>query len=111
MLIYWAGILTIQALLFAPSLADAEEVYGPPNPQQSITSAQDKAARETVAPKDLISDLDHPAEHALRSLPAKSDYTVIPLPAFAYNRNEGYWAGGLTPILKANSKGDIEEIW
>ena len=58
-------------------------------------------------PKGL-DDLDHPVEHALKSLPVKSDYTVIPIPAFAYNRNEGYWAGGLTPILKANSKGDVD---
>ena len=111
MLIYWAVILTLQVLLFAPSLVEAEEVYGPSNLPQSITSTQDERDGGTVSPKEPISDLDHPAEHALRSLPAKSDYTVIPIPAFAYNRNEGYWAGGLAPILKANPKGDIEEIW
>ncbi|HEY6289873.1 MAG TPA: BamA/TamA family outer membrane protein [Nitrospiraceae bacterium] len=110
MLIYWVGILTIQALLFAPSPADAAEVYGPPNPQQSIPSTQDKEDGADVSPKELI-DLDHPVEHALKSLPAKSGYTVIPLPAFATNRNEGYWAGGLTPILKTNSKGDTDEMF
>ncbi|MEP6958325.1 MAG: BamA/TamA family outer membrane protein [Nitrospirota bacterium] len=111
MLIYWAGILTIQALLFAPSLVDAEEVYGPSNLPHSITSSQDKGNGGTVLPKEPADDLSHSAEHALKSLPTKSDYTVFPLPAFAYNRNEGYWAGGLLPILKANSKGDVEEIW
>ena len=109
MLIYWVGILTIQALLFAPSPADAEEVYGPPNAQQSIPSTQDKEDGADVSPKELI-DLDHPVEHALQSLPVKSGYTVIPIPAFADNRNEGYWAGGIMPILKADSKGDIGEM-
>ena len=111
MLIFWVGILTIQALLFAPSPADAEEVYGPSKPQQVVPSAQDNGDGGEVPPKELADDLGHPAEHALKSLPTKSDYTVIPLPAFAYNRNEGYWAGGLTTILKANSKGHVEDIW
>ena len=109
MLIYWVGILTIQALLFAPSLADAEEVYGPPNAQQSIPSTQDKEDGADVSPKELI-DLDHPVEHVLLSLPPKSDYTIIPLPAFANNQNEGYWLGGIMPILKADSKGEVKEI-
>ena len=47
---------------------------------------------------------------ALKSLPAKGDYTFIPLPAFAYNRNERYWVGTLMPILKANDKGELEHI-
>ncbi|MFI5347339.1 MAG: BamA/TamA family outer membrane protein [Elusimicrobiota bacterium] len=38
-------------------------------------------------------------------------YTVIPLPAFTYNRNEGAWIGGLTPIFRANAKGHIEDIY
>ena len=107
MLIYWVCILTIQALLFAPSPADADEVYGPPKPQQFVPSAQDKTDEEKIFP-EALDNLSYPAEHALKSLPVKSDYTVIPIPAFAYNRNEGYWAGGLTPILKANTKGDVE---
>ena len=110
-LIYWVGILTIQTLLFTPSPADAEEVYGPSKPQQSLPSAQNKGDGGKVLPKEPADDLSHSAEHALKSLPVKSDYTVIPLPAFAYNRNEGYWAGGLTSILKANAKGDVEGIW
>ena len=109
MLIYWVGILTIQALLFAPSPADAEEVYGPPNAQQSIPSTHDKEDGADVSPKELI-DLDHPVEHVLMSLPPKSDYTIIPLPAFANNQNEGYWLGGIMPILKADSKGEVKEI-
>lgn len=111
MLIYWVGILTIQALLFAASPAEAQEVYGPSKPQQALPSAQEKGDTEKISPKEFVDDQGHPAEHTLKALPTKSDYTVIPLPAFAYNRNEGYWAGGLTPILKANAKGEIEDIW
>ena len=111
MLIYWVGILTIQALLFTPGPVDAAEVYGPPNPQQSIPSTQDKEDGADVSPKDLTNLGSPPAEHALKSLPTKPGYTVIPLPAFATNRNEGYWAGGLTPILKTNSKGDTDEMF
>lgn len=109
-LIYWVVVLAMQALLWVPSLADAEEVYGPSNSQQSIPSAQGKEEEGAVAPKERISDLDHPAEHALKSLPVKSDYTVIPLPAFASNPNEGYWVGVNPPILKADSKGEVKEV-
>lgn len=38
-------------------------------------------------------------------------YTVIPLPAFTYNRNEGSWLGGLTPIFRANDRGEVEDIY
>jgi outer membrane protein assembly factor BamA len=48
-------------------------------------------------------------EEALKSL-FEGHYTVIPLPAFTYNRNERYWVGGLVPILKSNTKGDLTDI-
>ena len=92
-LIFWVGVLTLQAFLCVPSSADDEEVHGCSNSQQSMPTAQDKGHEKTVAPKEPICNPSHPAEHALRALPATSDYTVIPLPALAYNRNEGYWAG------------------
>ena len=40
----------------------------------------------------------------------REDLTFIPLPAFAYNRNERYWAGGLMPILKTNPRGEITDL-
>lgn len=40
-----------------------------------------------------------------------SGYTLIPLPAFVYNRNEGAWIGGLTPVFRANEKGQVEDIY
>jgi hypothetical protein len=49
-------------------------------------------------------------EHVLKELPVEGAYTVIPLPAFSYNRNEGPWYGVLVPILRANPRGEIEDI-
>ena len=109
-LIYWAGILTLQALLFAPFSVDAEEVHGPPNARQSIPSTQDQEDGGKAPTMEPIDDSGHPAEHALKSLPTKSNYTIIPIPAFAYNRNEGYWVGVNPPILKADSKGEVREV-
>ena len=111
MLIYWVGVLTIHILLFAPISVDAEEVYGPPNAPQSIPSTQDKEGGGKVPATELIDDSGHPAEHALKSLPTKSDYTIIPLPAFASNKNEGYWVGLNPPILKSDSKGEVKEVF
>ena len=111
MLIYLASILLMQAILLASGQARAEEVYGPSRPQSSTSSVPETKTNEKVEPKELIEDQVSGAEHALKSLPAKPDYTVIPLPSFSYNRNERYWVGALMPILKANSKGNIEDIW
>lgn len=109
-LIYWVGILAIQALLAAPIPADAEEVYGPSNEQQPISSTQEKEDERGVPTKDPLDDSSHSTEHVLKSLPAKPDYTIIPLPAFGTNQNEGSWAGGIMPILKADSTGDVKEM-
>ncbi|MBI3552154.1 MAG: BamA/TamA family outer membrane protein [Elusimicrobia bacterium] len=38
-------------------------------------------------------------------------FTLIPLPAYVFNRNEGSWIGGLTPIFRANKKGEVEDIF
>lgn len=43
----------------------------------------------------------------LESFLKKGDYTFIPIPAFAYNRNEGYWLGGQMWILKEDARGHL----
>lgn len=43
----------------------------------------------------------------LESYLKKGDYTFIPIPAFAYNRNEGYWLGGQAWILKEDARGHL----
>ena len=110
-LISWASILVMPLLVLAPTVAGAEAVHGPMRPETSNASVGDQEAEHKGAPKELIEEPASGEEHALKSLPVKSDYTVIPLPAFSYNRNERYWVGALAPILKANSKGSIEDIW
>jgi hypothetical protein len=44
-------------------------------------------------------------EPVFKSFPSKSEYTIIPLPAFSFNRNESYWFGALVAILKTNPMG------
>ncbi|MBS0184489.1 MAG: BamA/TamA family outer membrane protein [Nitrospira sp.] len=97
-------------LLSGCDRADAAEVHGPSQPQQGGSPIQEKG-QENVPPKPLIDADGHPAEHALKSLPAESEYTVIPLPSFSYNFNERYWVGAIAPILKSDSKGHIRDIW
>ena len=62
-------------------------------------------------PEKLSEETFSQEEHVLKSLPAKGGYTVIPLPAFSYARNENYWAGALAPILRSNDKEEIEDIF
>jgi hypothetical protein len=73
------------------------------------------APRKETVPEEVTEKVSEDSytkeEHALKSLPAKGGYTVIPLPAFSYTRNESYWIGALVPILKANDKKEIEDIF
>ena len=50
-------------------------------------------------------------EEALKSLLVHGPYTVLPLPAFAYNRNERCWVGGIMSILKSKANGDLQDIF
>lgn len=106
MLTKWGCILAVQALVLVPGVAVFADPTEPPQSNQPTQQEKDAAA----PPREFPDEDGHPAEHVLKELPAKSKYTVIPLPAFSYNRNEGYWAGGLTPILKPRSNGEIEAI-
>ncbi len=90
-------------------VVSAAEVQGPRPPRQGDLSGHEEEQEKAPA-KELLDDDSHPAEHALKALPAKSDYTVIPLPSIAYNRNEQYWTGMIVPILRADPKGDIKDI-
>ena len=109
-LIYWIGVLTLQVLFFAPASAVAEEAYGPSNERPPLPSTQEKGDGGGIPRKDPLEDSIHPTERLMKSLPAKPDYTIIPLPAFGTNKNEGAWMGGIAPILKADSAGDVNEM-
>lgn len=47
---------------------------------------------------------------ALKAIFVHGQYTYIPLPVFAYARNESYWVGAIVPILSSNAKGDLTHI-
>lgn len=49
-------------------------------------------------------------EEAIRSLPTKGEFTVLPVPAVAYSRNEGAFYGFLVPMLQSNANGHLEDI-
>ena len=101
----WLGILV-------PCLASGQEpapIQGPPAPH-SVEHSRDVPVQETEDQRAEAKEAQAKAD-ALKSLFVHGPYTYIPLPAFTYNRNEGYWAGGLMPILKSNEKGDLEEIF
>ena len=89
--------------------AESERTGTVPPEQAGGAPRKDTVPGETT---EKVSEDVHPKqEHVLKSLPAKGGYTVIPLPAFAYSRNENYWIGALVPILKANDKEEIEDIF
>lgn len=73
---------------------------GPPSAGEGAVIHEPEADKEALAKEELF-----------QSLFVRGPYTIIPLPAFAYNRNEGYWVGGLVPILKANAKGELQDIF
>lgn len=50
-------------------------------------------------------------EEALKSLFIQGHYTVLPLPAFAYSRNESYWVGTVVPVLQSNLKDELQDIY
>ncbi len=41
----------------------------------------------------------------------KRNRTIIVLPAISYDRNESYWVGALLPIINADTKGEIEDLF
>lgn len=112
------------ASLRAPPTPDAPVplVTQAPNPEDAPKKAAagpvkqaGKPVRKETVPGEVLEQLSeetHPKqEHVLKSLPAKGGYTVIPLPAFSYTRNENAWVGALVPILRANEKDEIEDIF
>ncbi|TAL12798.1 MAG: hypothetical protein EPO02_00815 [Nitrospirae bacterium] len=90
----------------------------PPQSEKAVdkpAKRPETPVRKETVPGELseqVSEDVHPKqEHVLKSLPTKGGWTVIPLPAFSYARNESYWVGALVPILRANDKDEIEDIF
>jgi len=100
------ALLLSSAYCLAETKSDApREEIGPPAPRQSnlpVVETGTQQAEEKEA---------EGKEEALKSLPVTGQYTYIPLPAFAYNRNETYWVGALMPVLRSDASGEIKDIF
>lgn len=101
-----AWVLTIGSAAFAQPTADDTK-----GPVQSTTPERpsDIPVQETEPERAEAKEAEAKKE-ALESLFVRGKYTLIPLPAFTYNRNERYWIGALMPILKSNDKGELQDI-
>lgn len=108
-----APLFTVLCLLLLSSnycMAESEsdasnKIIGPPSPRQSnlpVMETEDQRAETKQA---------EAKEEALKSLPVRGGYSYIPLPAFAYNRNEKYWVGALMPVLRSNAKDQVQDIF
>jgi len=105
------GSPSVEQVLTAKEADKAEQAPTAEAPAQPVgkRSPQETVPGEVL--EQVSADMHPKQEHVLKSLPAKSGWTVIPLPAFSYARNESYWAGALMPILRANEKEEIEDIF
>ena len=89
----------------APALAgsfDARLSSSAPTEQEVLRVNDQPAAKKAVP---VVKDA------SLEKSAVGPGYTLIPLPAFSYNRNEGAWVGALAPIFRANDKGEVEDIY
>ena len=50
-------------------------------------------------------------EEALKSLFVHERYTILPIPAVHYDRNERYWVGMVMPVLQTNTKDELQDIY
>ena len=92
----------------------AESPIGPapdsPEPMQpEKTVAPERSGSREEGKQEAVLELEHGASPP--SFFTRGNYTFFPLPAFAYNRNEGYWVGALVPILRANEQGEVTQIF
>lgn len=89
---------SVLILLMPGSVAVARHITGHEEPSQETPAAAGQREKEAKGA-------------ALESLLVHGDYTVIPLPAFSYTRNESYFIGALAPILRAKTEGVITDIF
>jgi hypothetical protein len=99
--------------LLAASAAAAEPESGVSmlRPSEPIVVSTVSATVEKMINRQLPPNADFTVTDAsLAKSAVGPGYSIIPLPAFQYNRNEGAWVGALTPMFRANEKGQVEDI-
>ncbi|MBM4133601.1 MAG: hypothetical protein FJ245_07520 [Nitrospira sp.] len=94
----------------APGLAQAEMGPDKPSAALPIGPLTPTVGEQTPLSEERQGRIASPQEPDLASMFTSGDYTYFPLPAFGYSRNESFYIGSLMPILKANSKGEIDDI-
>src|SRR6185437_7591323 len=96
---------SVQSLAQEPSPQPHTE-----EPPPTVHHGTDVPVLETEDERAETKQMEAKGE-ALKSLFIRGPYTIIPLPAFTYDRNEKYFVGTLVPILKSNKKGDLTDIF
>lgn len=102
-------MLWLALLLRLAAPASAVELLHPPSSVDvsTVTAQQRRRINEQVPPNGAPALTDTSLERSA----VGAGYTLIPLPAFSYNRNEGAWEGALTPLFRANAHGEVEDIF
>lgn len=92
-----SAFLCFLVLLSLSTLAHARHVIGHREPPEETPATPAEREKEAKG-------------YAIESLLVYGEYTVIPLPAFAYTRNESFYVGALAPTLRAKREGIVTEI-
>ena len=111
----WARSIAVVFLTTFPTAAAAK----PDLPSDiSLIHPTETIVVSTVAPsaeERINRQIPPNAEHTVTDASLKKSavspgYSIVPLPAFQYNRNEGAWIGALAPVFRSNAKGQVEDI-
>lgn len=103
-------LLTLCSVMVLPNPLFGQEYPAKHDNPSALQRAADIPVRGTEAERAEAQQAES-KEEALKSLVVHGPYTVLPLPVFAYNRNESYWVGTVVPILQSNSKDELQHIY
>jgi len=105
-------VLLTAAAWDLPSKAATPTPPSPATPRPELPEKEappEKSGSREEGKQEAVRELEHGPSPP--SFFTRGNYTFFPLPAFAYNRNEGYWIGALMPILRANEQGEVTQIY
>ncbi len=108
----FAYVAACLLLWFAPAqAADPQSPAVAPAPVEGPSMAPSAAREFRDLSEEKIGRIISTKEPSLTDFLSQDNLTYIPLPAFAYNRNESFYVGALMPVLRANPKGEIDDIF
>ncbi|MFM8550983.1 MAG: hypothetical protein ACKOCD_01500 [Nitrospiraceae bacterium] len=110
MLLRFFSLCLLLVSLF-PAVAQGQGQGQGQDQAEHTSSLAGVAVLPTADPKKETYDIPEQLKRALPTLyERQGDYTIVPLPAFAYNRNEGTYIGALVPVLKSNAHDEVASI-